>query len=145
MSRTESPKKLSKEHLAIVREMSDRELYPEAVAFVAKNCPDRLPRPAQLQGCLQFSQDIKDWTDFVRNQVERPSHADVEFYRAIRNWNQGLTKRLQALKLTEGQPPADAKKTLDALASAVAGEFVRHLVAECRYQDKLRREDDRAY
>src|ERR1022692_4805407 len=102
MTRVEQPFTPNHSQLALIREMSDRELYPEAKKFAAEHCADRIPKRSQVQGCLQFSQDWKDWTEFVDNQVRRSMHADIEFYRALQKWNQGLTKRVQALRLTDG-------------------------------------------
>src|ERR1022692_4085086 len=113
MTRVEQPFTPNHSQVALIRKMSDRELYPEAKKFAAEHCSDRIPKRSQLQGCLQFSQELRDWTDFVNHQATRSVHADIDFYKALQKWNQALNKRVQALRLTDGVSGAQAKKAAD--------------------------------
>jgi hypothetical protein len=121
-----------------IRALSDTELYPEAVRFVAHQ--SRLPKPSQMAGLVQFGQDWADWNKFVKHQCDRKTHEDGEFYAALNKWNQDFQKRLKEWKLSTVTEGPDAKKIMEHLCNLLIGEFAQHLAAECGYQRVLRKE-----
>jgi hypothetical protein len=138
MSPKETVPPISAGQMERVRIVSDSELYPEAVRFVAGQ--KRLPRAAQIAGLLQFSQDWPEWFKFVKHQYDRKTHGDIDFYTALNKWNLEFPKRVKDWKLSDVTEGSAAKRIVDHLCSLLVAEFAQHLAAECGYQRFLRKE-----
>ncbi|MDP2859268.1 MAG: hypothetical protein Q8P50_15030 [Bacillota bacterium] len=115
-----------------MRILSDDVLYPEASDFVRQHCQDRVPKPAQIHGLLQFSQSWGDWQSFVNHQKEREGHPDREFYHALARWNENCRKRAKEEwnLVSSGPTKAETNRQLSLVCGLLVAEFVQHLAAE---------------
>lgn len=127
---------------ADIRVLSDTVLYDDARDFVAKHCAARYPKPAQVQGLLEYSSDWNTLLGFVRHQAdERDQHADKEFYQALKKWLNEFRNRVHTeLGFTFDEMPKDQlNKRLAVFCGLLAQDFIQHLAAEIKYQMALKK------
>jgi DMSO/TMAO reductase YedYZ molybdopterin-dependent catalytic subunit len=125
---------------AQVRVLSDGVLYDDARNFVAKHCTERYPKPAQIQGLLEYSNDWNTLLSFVKHQADdRDQHADKDFYQALKKWLNEFRGRVQnELGFTFSELPKDQlNKRLAVFCGLLAQDFIQHLAAELRYQSAI--------
>jgi len=125
---------------ARIRVLSDGVLYEDARNFVAKHCTDHYPKPAQIQGLLEYSGDWNILLGFVKHQADdRDQHADKEFYQALKKWLNEFRGRVQnELGFSFGEMSKDQlNKRLAIFCGLLAQDFIQHLAAELRYQSAL--------
>lgn len=122
-----------------IRILSDGGLYEEAVSFVHKNCADRYPNAAQVEGLVEYSIDWYSLVKFVRHQSSKPHHHDQKFYQALDKWLKDSPGRLAAEWALDASAPtaAESKARRDWLCGLVAREFVQHVAAEVRYRSAV--------
>jgi hypothetical protein len=123
-----------------IRVLGDGVLYDEARSFVAKYCVDHYPKPAQIQGLLEYSNDWNTLISFVKHQADdRDQHADKEFYQSLKRWLNEFRSRVQTeWGFTFGEMSKDQlNKKLGVFCGLLAQDFIQHLAAEMRYQSAL--------
>jgi hypothetical protein len=136
----EANRVVTPEEAAHARVLSDGILYDQARDFVAEHCTQRYPKPAQVQGLLEYSSDWNILISFVKHQAdERDQHADKEFYQALKRWLNDFRGHVQNdWGFTFGEMSKDQlNKRLTVFCGLLAQDFIQHLAAEIRYQSAL--------
>lgn len=123
--------------------LSDTTLYPEAVAFMGRLSP--LPT-SQIMGLLNNTRAARygQFYEYVIHQRERDwqsSKRDIKvFYTELeKTLSQMQKKRVieEFRLLTPGLNSQQAKQEADEVMTALAREFIQHLVAENNLRAKL--------
>lgn len=125
-----------------LQDLSDNELYDEAVAFIQRliNQQGCSPLPtSQVMGLLNIANaaSYSELEQFIKHQRERDwpaSKRDIKtFYTELEKYFN--TMRNQRVRnefhlLSNALSPAEANREVDEIMVTLAHEFIQHLVAE---------------
>lgn len=125
-----------------LRDLSDNELYTEAVSFIRRLVDQQgcSPLPtSQVMGLLNIANatSYSELEQFIKHQRERDwpfSKRDIKtFYTELEKYFS--TMRNQRIRndfhlLSDGLSPVEANREVDEIMVMLAHEFIQHLVAE---------------
>lgn len=136
--------KLTPEQESQIRQLSDAEMYPEAVDFASQYPP---VQKSQMAGLLEFSRSWEELAGFVRHQKDDRDWGEPgkskrahykDFYTALDAHLNELRRRSreQYNFVPDGLTKNENRQQTDFFAGLLAREFIQHLVAEMMWKEE---------